>query len=398
MKVLGLFIILVLAANVLSAQNMDLKVSVLFTDTSLETVLVELSQRFDLRFSYSKEQVPLTKKITISGEEISLKQVLEEIGNQAIIQYQLIGDQIVFKAKNNSESVSILKGKIIDMSTNAPLAFASISISGSSVGAASNTEGDFVIRIPDQYKSNPVIISYIGYKPYQFSFPDPGQQELVIELEEDVKTLNTVVVEEKPGPSILEEAIARIRYNYDINALVYTFFVREHTFQDNKPVGVSEAEYQAYRGAVPGSNHKQVKLIKGRRSKDYASYQKILSMFPALTGFEVWMNINSIFNADLALPKNGGALFSPKFLRQHQFELLGQSVLNGKDVYVVTFDQRDRFRGKALYKGKLYIDTETLAFVRIESELSPKGVKNAKFIDINQSIKTILHDESNFTE
>lgn len=58
--------------------------------------------------------------------------------------------------------------------------------------------------------------------------------------------------------------------------------------------------------------------------------------------------------------------------------------------YEITFDQRAGVK-KSLYKGKLYLDKETLAFLEIERELSPRGLSYSSYGDLgSKTLMTLL--------
>ncbi len=65
--------------------------------------------------------------------------------------------QLIFSQTESSHFYQV-KGRVIDSGTNHPVALASIYIAGASVGTVANTEGDFVLKIPWNYKNDfPVV-------------------------------------------------------------------------------------------------------------------------------------------------------------------------------------------------------------------------------------------------
>ena len=57
-----------------------------------------------------------------------------------------------------------VKGKIVDRNTGDPVPSASIFIAGSSIGTVANMEGEFLLKIPLNYKNDSVVISSMGYE------------------------------------------------------------------------------------------------------------------------------------------------------------------------------------------------------------------------------------------
>lgn len=376
-----IFVVALIFFQHAAAQNLENKISVSYSDITLKQILSDLSSRYNVYFSYSEDQVSISKKITFSADLISLQQVLDKIGTLAEVDYQLIDNQIVLRDKPGTSEKITVKGKIIDKETKYPLPFASVRVIGTGLGTASNNEGNFVFTIPRKYAKDSIIISYIGYRPYTLPV-SMINRETLIELEADSKELSTVVVTAKTGLSILQEAIARIHENYDTGKVLYSYFIRDVALQDEVPIGASETIYQAYRQP----SLKQIKAIEGRRIKDFSAIQHVLQTFIRLTGFELGISTDIIFTVDLSMKITDERFPGPAFLMHHQFEFLGTSLLNGKEVYVISFDQKDRYKNKSLYKGKFFIETENLAFVRIEMELSSKGIKHARFMGMSSAM------------
>jgi len=386
--IFGFFIILWLIAGVACGQGLDRKVSLSHSNISLGKLLVELQDRYALRFSYSPDLIDLDQKVSIDVKEAELNDVLKTVFRDAGVDFVLAGDQIVLRPKYTAGR-SILEGRVVDQRTGASLPLASVRLEGTPLGTLTNNDGEFLLHIPEKYSERRVVLSFIGYKPRAFSL-DQKITPRIFGLEEDETTLKAVTVTAKNGLSILQEAIARIGENYDTGNVIYTYFMRDLALREDTPVGASEGVYQAYRGSLKTSSLKQIKAVKGRRVKDFAFLQSILQAFPRWTGFEVGIDRQGIFLADLNARHSNDEFPGAAFLKRHEFELLGTSLLEGKEVYVVAFDQKDAYRSKSLYKGKFYIDTESLAFLRIESELSPKGVRHAKFFGTSRAMALLF--------
>ncbi|AYB33458.1 carboxypeptidase-like regulatory domain-containing protein [Chryseolinea soli] len=373
----------------LVAQDLNREISISFQNVPFERVLSELGEQYDLKFSYSRERVGLNKKITLSVEQVRLNDALEKIFKQANVEYKMVGEQIVLRNKNNADSDIVVDGKVLDNRSGTPLPLASIRLDQTSLGVATNDDGAFVLHIPAQHRSNKITVSYVGYRSHHLSVSN-DENSLLIRLEPETTQLNTVVVTSKTGHSILEEAIARIQENYDTGKVKYTYFIRDLAVQDGDPVEASETVYQAYRESAAPSAERQIKVVKGRRVKDFHAIQSILQTFIRWTGFEIGLGTDIIFSADLKTQNNSDEFPGSNFLKQHDFELLGTSLLDDREVYVISFDQKDAYKNKALYKGKFYIDMESLAFVRTETELSPKGIKHAKFFGTSKAAAALF--------
>ncbi len=61
-------------------------------------------------------------------------------------------------------------GKIIDANTKKPVIFASIYKVGTSIGTVSNSDGEFIFKVPVNKNTGNMGVSYIGYKELQLPF------------------------------------------------------------------------------------------------------------------------------------------------------------------------------------------------------------------------------------
>ncbi|MEO9022242.1 MAG: carboxypeptidase-like regulatory domain-containing protein [Ginsengibacter sp.] len=91
-------------------------------------------------------------------------------------------------------SYYIIKGKVIDKNTRAPLQGASVFAQNTTFGKASDAEGDFNIGLPEGGYS--LVITYTGYETETIRINHATSQNdsLVIELSPEVKSLEEVTV------------------------------------------------------------------------------------------------------------------------------------------------------------------------------------------------------------
>ncbi len=76
---------------------LDELVTVNYNDIVLEAALLDISEKYDFSFAYSKDMVSLDKKISIQAETQPLGSILDEIFQNTAIKYTQIGKQIVLK-------------------------------------------------------------------------------------------------------------------------------------------------------------------------------------------------------------------------------------------------------------------------------------------------------------
>jgi hypothetical protein len=321
--------------------------------------------------------------VSIQSKDQPLHEALRILFTNTDIVFSEIGSQIVLRktepvpVKATIETF-LIKGKVRDSMTGKPLSFATISLAGKPLGNVTNGEGEFLFKVPSKCKADTLKVSFIGYKPFKISLSVIGNHTADIALEPDVIQLDEVVFNQKTALSIVQEALARVPENYQLQPIKQTLYMRDRTWQDGEPIQATEAVYESYRGRIPDKElKKQMKLIQGRKSKYDQKYADILKAFPALTSFDIGMRPYAVFNADLAEHMQNNYFLGKNGLKFHEYELENITHYDGREVYVIAFDQKEK--NKALYKGKFYIDVQSLAFIHISLSLSPKGIAHATF-------------------
>lgn len=80
---------------------LDRNISIVYKDQTLKSILSDLSKRFGISISYSSNQIPLAKKISVDVKDVSLAQALEIILEDTDVIYLELGNQIVLKKKKS---------------------------------------------------------------------------------------------------------------------------------------------------------------------------------------------------------------------------------------------------------------------------------------------------------
>jgi len=104
-----------------------------------------------------------------------------------------------FDLNETSITTTEFSGLILDRKTNQPLPYANIGILNREIGTVSNTNGKFSLALKEEYKSDTIRISSIGFKPVQIPIRKIIQKKepVVYKLEEEVSELDEVVITAK---------------------------------------------------------------------------------------------------------------------------------------------------------------------------------------------------------
>lgn len=114
---------------------------------------------------------------------------------------------------------TIVQGKVTDAASGDPIPFANVVFKGTSIGATTDFDGNFLIKT--QNPTDTVIASYIGYKSRSKVVKRGVQQTINFQLTEDVTNLQEVIIKagENPAFEILRKVV-RNKNNNDKRKLI----------------------------------------------------------------------------------------------------------------------------------------------------------------------------------
>lgn len=258
----------------------------------------------------------------------------------------------------------VYEGKVIDALTKKPIVFANVYLLNSSIGTITNSDGDFILKVPTSETDKTVGVSFIGYHNAELKLSAFNPEDNVIKLEPSSVQIKEVIIRTSDPTELLQMAMHRINENYKVSPEMLIAFYRETIKQNRSYVAVSEAVLDVYKAPYDNDfDVDRVKIFKGRKSQDVKKMDTLI--------FKLQGGPRTSFLLDVV--KNPGALLSPDFINYYQFTFGGFVSIDGRDNYVIEFDQKDNVN-YPLYKGKVYLDTKNLAFSRLDFELSDKGI------------------------
>jgi hypothetical protein len=141
-----------------------------YVDVPLKDILNDITEKTNIRFSYSPKKIPEDSKITISFSQTPLYDVLDQILINLPVKYEVIDNYIVLK--KNAEDVSeiiadVIKkitfsGYIKDKESSEFLLGAIIYLKDLNLATTTNNYGFFSLTVPQG--KHDLEISYIGYE------------------------------------------------------------------------------------------------------------------------------------------------------------------------------------------------------------------------------------------
>jgi hypothetical protein len=264
----------------------------------------------------------------------------------------------------NGQTLTNIFGAVRDADNGKKLAHVSIMATGSNVATVTNEDGEFLIKVPKQTLT--LTISHVGYKTTIVPVP-ANNEELQINISRTAVMLNEVVVSPEYPFQLVKRAIAKIPNNYSQKPELFKGFYRETTMKGRRFIYVSEGILDMYKTSYDESvNSDNVSIIKGRRlvsTKDADTLGAKLQGGPVIP---LMMDI----------VKNKEMLFNEEELSNYSWQMDAPVTINNRRHEVVRFAP-NRVTPFALYYGKLFIDSETLAFSRVELDLDMENSDKA---------------------
>jgi hypothetical protein len=165
------------------------RVTVVVKDQPIEMVCGLLEKEYGIHFSYSRELVNLSRKVTLTAHGQRLKKLLEDLFAPDDIRFARVGEQVVLSpAQRNTRTIS---GYIKDAVSGESLIGATIYSPALKQGTTTNQYGFFSFTTVKD--SNSLFISYVGYTPHLQPVAAKGDQLLNIGLQ-PLASLKEVVI------------------------------------------------------------------------------------------------------------------------------------------------------------------------------------------------------------
>ena len=308
-----------------------------------------------------------------------------------------------------------LRGKVADFSDYMPVVSANIYIQNTTLGTISNSDGKFVLVVPQEFESDTLVISSIGYKSFKVPINEFDESEDIF-LETDIASLDEVLIvaatRPKTGNDIVLKAIKELSDNLPEQPYLQKGFLRHRERNRKEYKWLIESAITLYDSsyASGAKGNLKINVDENRKSYDlrevdslyayavYLKYQKqntdfkskklnrdtieTASLIEAIKWNDKRINgLENIFKGRLNLLRNSNvkeALFGEGVLDRHQFELDTILVDDGRKLYKISISKSADFVGlntKNIYNegyqanGWLYIYWDTYAIKKIEYEL-----------------------------
>jgi len=294
----------------------------------------------------------------------TMKPVIEIIKRSVILSFTFFFFTLNLLSQN---SFTEYRGSVVDKESQNNLESVNISIKNTNISTFSNTEGDFILKVPIDIKETTVIFSLLGYETKEVGLNTFTNLNSKIELSLKVTELPQVnVTQFKNAQSLLKQVFENKRKNYLDDPVLMTAFYRETIKKRNRNVSLTEAVVDLFKQSYMNGSRDVMKLNKARKSTDYKRLDTL--------AFKLQGGPFSALYLDIM--KYPEYLFSDETLDDYKYSFDSPTTINDKLVYVVNFVKIPDEEPLGYY-GKFYIDANSLALAGATYALNVDDKKRA---------------------
>ncbi len=289
-------------------------------------------------------------------------------------------------AQQSGQVVNTIKGKVINASTNAPISYTNIGLVGTLHGTASDSEGNFELKIPQDLSLKDIYFSAVGFKNRQFPVKSLFNKEFnVIKIEPqsygiedvDIAAQNMVLIR------ILRMATENIPYNFIQGPYnLAGIYSNEKTVNDSTTKQNGEVLIYDQTGYSHSSKKDAFQSLK---------YSTVTEESPADYSFSNGTtNIDELLELDWV--RSASSVLNPAITNGFSLKLVDEPTIDGKDYWVISFTQmQPTLAGSGdfyatSFGGKITINKEDYSVLNITGETeSQKNNRQGKALAIGSS-------------
>lgn len=275
-----------------------------------------------------------------------------------------------------------ISGKVLDATTNRALSYASIQLLSTNISNVSNSEGVFVLKFPITSKADTLLISYLGYKSQRITAFSFENTELIVKLVPSAISLKPITIRPQDASSIVKMALARVEKNYITKPVQLTAFYREMIKKGNLYVSINEAVLDINKASYLGYKADQIGIYKARGNYDANRIDTLIVKFQG--------GPNSALDIDvLKSPFLGVDILIID--QVYDFKFGPPITIDDKFFYVIEFNEIEG-QEDIFFRGRIFIESESLAIGRIEFSMNVEGRPNANAYFVKRKPPTLKMD------
>lgn len=267
----------------------------------------------------------------------------------------------------------LLKGRVLGGDTNQPLVNASIAMQHVNVSSVSNQDGYFSIRVPATAKNSKLIIRHLGYQNMEIpviTLIDNPNNHII--LTPSPIELSELLVVSGDGTELVKEALQRIPGNYESDPNMLVAFYRESVKKGSTYISLVEAVLDVYKASYRSYSNDQARIYIGRKATDISPRDTVLLKFQGGISDALMLDIAKY--PEIVFGTDGS---------EYSYQIEGLININNQPHYIISFEPLTGI-DDILFRGRIFLEAESLAFARMEFNMNVEGRKDATAIFIRR--------------
>ncbi|OJV18196.1 MAG: hypothetical protein BGO30_04415 [Bacteroidetes bacterium 41-46] len=253
-----------------------------------------------------------------------------------------------------------VSGRVLDASSKRQLSYASIQLLSTNISNVSNSEGNFLLKIPSILKADTLLVSYLGYKTQKIAIKPGSDQRVSVLLNPSEISLAPITVRPQDASELMMMALNRIDRNYHVDPMQITAFYREMIKKGNSYVSINEAVLDINKSAYGRYGVDQIGIYKARGNYDSNRIDTLMVKFQG--------GPNSALDIDVARDPFLGV--EPMLIKEYyDFKMSAPVTIDNRYFYVIEFNQKP-YVSDVFFRGRVYIESQSMAIARIEFNMN----------------------------
>ncbi len=263
-----------------------------------------------------------------------------------------------------------ITGRVMDSNSGTPLQYASVLLKNSTLSTVTNSDGKFTFKVPVAHFGDSLMVSYLGYKNITVAVSDfnPKRDKRIV-LQPSFLDIRGITVRTDDAKDLFYSAFSSKsrRLNYLNHTAGMNGFYRETIKKGNKYLSLTEAVVDISKQSYTSLAADNVSIYKGRTNTNRNATD---TLFLQLQGGPV-----TSLNLDIVKdPFVGTDLLTAS--DYYHFTMGPMMFMDDMNIYTIDFNQVPG-SDEILFRGRIYVESQTLAIVRIEFEMNLHERKDA---------------------
>ena len=295
-------------------------------------------------------------------------------------------------AQSGSQIVQTIKGKVVDLATNEAVPFTNISIEDTFYGTASNKDGEFELKIPEEMADEKIQFSAVGFKAKSFPVENLFVREFnIIKMESTSYDIEDVDIAARSR--VLERILRMASENTPYNFIGGPFNL-VCSYENVKTIDdTTEIRQNANVLIYDKTGYTNPSQINAFRMRNY----ELPPEKPAFSFSTGILNLDELLSLDWV--RSASSVMNQSLLFRFNVNLENEIEIEGNPAWIIAFSQdnpslagSDDFHATS-FAGKITIMKEDYSVAKIEGiGKSAKHNRQGKSIAVGNSNNNFYED------